>query len=288
MSRIAPGTKLASYTIGPIMGRGPFTVTFRGRDETTQQGVAVKFIDLPTTPEAKQRFEEISARLCQLQSDSVCNIIGYQCNPPYAILITDLVSMPNSASMTLHRYREQYAGPDGMIPERQVLKVAYQIATSLQQAHALGIVHGGLKPDNILFELEQTEGEDWRLRMKMTDFGIVSMVGHQPFQSWLQTALDSQAQLPWSVAEAILFQGPEIWDGGPIDVAADLYSAGAVVHYFLTGHTGLEARQKPSTYRAGLNPAWDPVIGKLLRSNPARRFSSAEELAEIFNAIEIE
>ncbi len=287
ISRIAPGTSFGRYRITGMVGRGPFGIVFRAEDEQTGQQVAMKFLDTPNDPQLRNRFENVTKRLQGLQHESICPYLGSYFNPPYVAIVERLVTMPNNKAMNLHGYRAKYAEADGHIPQRQVLKVAFQLASALAAAHRAGIIHGSIKPENIMFQLEATEDELWRLRMQITDFGILEILGFEFFQNWLNAVLDAGVVMPQAVLETALYCAPEQWEGAPPSALAEQFATSSVVHYFLTGYNDPEPRKKPSVYRPEIEPAWDPILCKPLRTDPKRRFDSIDELVECFNAIDV-
>ncbi|MGI5242983.1 serine/threonine-protein kinase [Dactylosporangium sp. CA-139066] len=165
----------------------------------------------------------------------------------------------------------------GPFDARRVLRVGVQIAGALQAAHSHGIVHRDLKPANIL--------TDEYGAPRLTDFGISALEGD---------AADGIAvSVPWAP--------PEVLAGRPGDVAADVYSLGATLWNLLAGRMPfdrpganspeqMEARiragRAPRTGRAGVPPALEDLLQRMMAPVPAQRPATAAAVAAELERIE--
>ncbi|MDP9486903.1 MAG: protein kinase, partial [Actinomycetota bacterium] len=150
--------------------------------------------------------------------------------------------------------------------------VALQIADALDAAHARGIVHRDVKPQNVLL----TVGGD----AKLADFGIAG--GASP-------AVGSRTP---PVVGTPSYMSPEQVSGEPVGPASDLYSLGVVLYEMLTGEApfgaenpaaSAEQRNEPPRSPRRLDPripqGMDSLVVKLLARRPADRYADAAELA---------
>jgi serine/threonine-protein kinase len=138
----------------------------------------------------------------------------------------------------------------GPLPVAQAVALAKQLLRGLGAAHSAGLVHRDIKPDN-LFLCEP--GANGKQTLKILDFGIVKVaVGRGPAPLALPTAEGMAIGTP-------RFLAPEQAQGRPVDSRADLYAAGCVLFWMLTG-------RDPFQHHAGLFP----LIHAHVRPSPRR------------------
>ncbi len=164
----------------------------------------------------------------------------------------------------------------GPLAPAQAVPIVAQIADALDSAHAEGIYHRDLKPDNVFLARER-DGSD---SVRVLDFGIAKLIDGEV--STTQTG--AQMGTP-------LFMSPEQWDGAAVDHRTDIYALGVLVHHVLTGRYPFEskspvalmnmhANQDPMpASRYGADPAVDPVIARALAKRRDDRFASAGAFA---------
>lgn len=283
---VKAGARWKEYQmIGPIQ-TGFTGVTYEGYHVGRQQRVAIKFLDLPDDDETRARFEETAEKLKNFRHASICPVIDYVWQPPYTFLVTELMTTPHGLALNLEDYCFRYVDEDAFTPARQVLKVGYQLVMALEAAHQAGLLHGDLKPANLLFEYVEAENNTWRLRMRITDLGIAQVYGELGYRHKMEPMLSGAEDIDQPGIETAAFMAPEQWDGAPISVATDLFGTGALIHYFLTLNWEAK-RKKPSAYRNDIDGNWDPVVCKVLRTDPARRYASASEFADYLEIIDV-
>jgi serine/threonine protein kinase len=182
----------------------------------------------------------------------------------------------------------------GPLPPGCVLNIIAQIASALDAAHARGLVHGDVKPANILLQASDTAGEvtpqrvgDYEPgRASLSDFGV------------------SRAVPPGQIAATGQFTGtfdyaaPEQIEGRVLDGRADLYSLACTAFELLCGsppfgpdtgptlmYAQLYAAPPAATARrADLPPAVDLVLATALNKNPADRYPSCGQFADELRA----
>jgi hypothetical protein len=164
-------------------------------------------------------------------------------------------------------------GPLGL---KEVLRVGLQTAEGLAAAHRQGLVHRDIKPANILLE----NGVE---RVKITDFGLA------------RAAADASLTQSGAVTGTPLYMSPEQAAGGAIDHRSDLFSLGSVLYAMCTGRAPFRAGHTHAVLRRVIEdtprpirelnpdiPGWlCDLIARLHAKDPAGRFQSARELADL-------
>ncbi|WP_214108157.1 serine/threonine-protein kinase [Acrocarpospora catenulata] len=149
--------------------------------------------------------------------------------------------------------------------EATVTRFGSQVLDALNAAHAVGVLHRDVKPENILI----TDGG----RVVLVDFGIAAIDGHPRL-----TAVGE-------VIGTVEYIAPERLRGKVAEAAADLWSLGATLYMALEGRTPFERASVEATIAAILGQpphpmirsvALRPLIGRLLEKDPARRISGGE------------
>lgn len=162
--------------------------------------------------------------------------------------------------------KEMEANPGTMDPVR-VMKVGQQVADALALAAEQGLVHGDVKPENVLFDADGNA--------KLVDFGLAAMQGDSS-EIW---------GTPYYIS-------PEKVRRQKIDYRADIYSLGGTLYHALTGVAPFEGEdatevvkarfngppRKPSEVRADLPPDLDPLIMRMLEVEPSMRYPTYQSL----------
>src|SRR5678816_2181027 len=117
----------------------------------------------------------------------------------------------------------------------RTVEIAAQVCEALEAAHAMGVVHRDVKPDNVL--VVSRRGADW---VKLLDFGIAKLLRGGPEMS----------RTPATVIGTPHYMAPEQATGAPVDGRTDLYALGVVLYEMLAGrppvsYTHLRAHETP-------------------------------------------
>lgn len=168
----------------------------------------------------------------------------------------------------------------GPMSRGEALRLARQILSALHYAHQFGVVHRGLKPDNVL--VDRSSGTS---SAKLIDFGLVKML-----QNVLGPAECERLTATGMVFGTPGYMPPEQILGQPVDARTDLYSMGIMLYEMLTGHPPFESEEitelwnlhlhAPLPSLAQRNPAaasrdLDDIIATLCAKSPAERFDNA-------------
>ncbi len=152
---------------------------------------------------------------------------------------------------------------DGRPLRRELLRPALlPLVDALEHAHGRGVVHGDLKPANVLVDPDARPA-----RVALTDFGAAGRAEADA----LEASITSRERDEWGGSTATLaYLAPERLAGGPPAPAADVFALGVLVFEVLTGRlpTGLEL---PSELVAGLDRRWDALVKQCMARDPAAR-----------------
>lgn len=231
---IEPGTILASrYAIEAEVGRGGLGIVYRALDRVIGEAIAIKILRPEIVLADASAFEQLKLELRITRRLSHRNIvrthdIGETADVPFLTM-----EYVDGASLyTIIQAR-------GALSRGAVLAMAKQLLGALSVAHDHGIVHGDLKPQNLLIDANGL--------LKVTDFGVARLVRDARHTRGRD---DSAASMPEIAATSRLvgavvgtpeYMAPEQLIGEPSSVLTDLYAAGVVLNECLTGSTPYQA-----------------------------------------------
>jgi WD40 repeat protein/serine/threonine protein kinase len=263
--------RFGPYEVLGVLGHGGMGIVLEANDPVLNRRVAIKVLapQLAASGAARKRFAREARAAAAISHEHVVTIhaVGEEAGLPY--LVMQCVPGP-SLQERLDR--------DGPLELEEVLRIGLQTAQGLAAAHAQGVVHRDVKPGNILLE----DG----YRVRLTDFGLARVAD--------DATVTNSGFLPGTPA----YMSPEQARGEAVDHRADLFSLGSVLYALCTGRSpfrastlmGLLRRVSEDVPRPlqEINPRvpdWlVEVMNRLHAKEPARRFQSAQEVAEVFAA----
>lgn len=277
-TRVREAMQLGQYTLESKIGEGGMGAVYRARHAMLRRPTAVKLLPpAKAGEEAIARFEREVQQTSRLTHPNTVAIFDFGRTYDgvfyYAMEFLDGVSL----QALVDRF--------GPLPEARAIHVLRQVADALAEAHAMGLVHRDIKPDNIIL-CERGGIPDM---VKVVDFGLVKDV---------QTASDPGVTTANTVQGTPLYLAPEALTApDTVDARADLYALGAVAFFLLTGSTVFEGNvvevlghhlhsKAPAlaTKRSGVDPALEAVVAKCLAKKPEDRFASAAAFREALDA----
>lgn len=182
----------------------------------------------------------------------------------------------------------------GRLPLMEALRYAVQLASALAAAHALGIVHRDIKPDNLFLHHEF----DGTKTLKVLDFGVVRILPGVSADAPVPLAVPTDTGI---VVGTPRYVSPEAALGKRVDHRADIYGAGLILYFMLTGQGPFDhVRGERAVLGAHVNhvpgplsahaveeatPELEEAIRRLLAKNPEDRPQTAAELQAALSAI---
>lgn len=276
---ITEGTEIAGrYRLEALLGEGGMGKVFSARRLADGATVAVKVVlpEVAASPEMRRRFEREARALAALQHPNVIGVLESGEIGDSLFLVMELLH-----GESLGAYLENNAvDPD------TALVIADQMLAGLAFAHAHGVLHRDIKPDN-LFVATYPNGS--RV-IKLLDFGLVKFLDSSALGE--QTTLTQQG----SIFGSPPYMAPEQSFGQPVDARADVYAAGVVLFELLTGNWpfygedvadllrahALEPVPTLESARATLRarPELDGVIQTAMAKMPSGRYADAGEMRQ--------
>jgi protein kinase-like protein len=214
-----------SYTVEGEIGRGGMGVVFNARDERLKRHVAIKVLppDLAFREEIRLRFLREAETAARLSHPHIVPIHSVGEGPDGLVYFVMAFVDGESLGAKLKRR--------GRLPPDEARRIIQETADALGAAHALGIIHRDVKPDNIL--LEGSRG-----RVVVTDFGIAKALSSTTGSATL-TATGVAIGTPH-------YMSPEQAAGDrEIDGRSDIYSLGVVAYQMLAGELPFHAPTVP-------------------------------------------
>ncbi len=266
------GQQVAHYKILERLGEGGMGVVYKARDTKLRRTVALKFFrpGLVTDGESKSRLVREARAASALDHPNICTIHGIDESGDGRLFIC----MGYCEGKTL---RDKVHDPG--FDTAKKLDTIIQVAEGLAHAHARGIVHRDMKPENVMI------GADGRARIM--DFGLAKLIGQTTV---LKTG---------TVAGTLFYMSPEQVKGEKLDGRSDVWSVGAMLYELLAGrppHAGdyeaavlysiaNERPVPPSEIDPGVSPELERVVLKALEKNPEDRYQSMDEILEDLRSI---
>jgi serine/threonine protein kinase len=237
----AENATLAHYEILEKLGEGGMGVVYRARDKRLSRLVALKYVRAKDT-EARDRGLDEARAIAALNHPNIATIYEVSEGESGPLLVLEYLPGETLRSHIAAR----------KLTLAEILQYAVQIAEGLAYAHSHGLVHGDVKPENLMFT------EDGRL--KITDFGLARSFDECTF------TLNGQ------ISGTPRYMAPECFAGWPADCRTDIFSLGVVLQEMAKG------RAMPDAFHS--------VVAQAMARERSQRFRSMADLASALRRIE--
>lgn len=222
--RLRPGDRLGPYVIEALVGHGGVGEVYRARGaQSPGQVVAIKILAREDLGEAEQRrFLRESQVLGRCRHPNLVEVLETGEDTEHGILyhLMRFVEGPNLAAV-LDRWSRSGYRPNRE-DRRQIVRALVEVGEALRQLHEAGLVHGDVKPANIVLEGASLE-RPWQSgsRAILLDMGLVR----------------AQGKVQSTIRATPSYASPEQWEGEPLDGRTDVYSLGVTAHDLISGRT---------------------------------------------------
>ena len=272
------GTSVGRFVIRGRLGIGGMGQVYGAEDTTLKRQVAIKRMAarLRLDPHDRKRFLKEAERASALNHPNIAGIYDVVEDKGEILLVMEYIE-----GATLRQRLTQPISPE------EFFDIAAQCGEGLEAAHEKGIVHGDIKPENIM--LTPTH------RVKILDFGVAKRFSRSP-----SDATESLQGMSGSFGGTPAYMAPEVLLQKPLDGRADIFALGLVFYEmlggrqpFLTDSFGatldrvLHEEPPPlSQVKSNVPEALSNIIGRMLAKDPAERYATARDLLVDLRAVQ--
>jgi serine/threonine protein kinase/TolB-like protein len=272
------GTCLAHYEIKSMLGAGGMGEVYLAEDLRLRRKVALKMLapELTYDERGLRRFEHEAHAASALNHPNILTIYEFGQVDGLHFIASEFIEGVTLGQILLTRKPELNAA----------VEIAIQIASALTAAHASGIVHRDIKPDNVIV---RTDGI-----VKVLDFGIAKLSERRVGETIrrLAATVRSSTSEPGMILGTAKYMSPEQARGIEVDARSDIFSLGAVMYELVTGRSAFEGgtasdiiaeilkvEPQPATDLAPEVPhELDRIITKALRKDRESRYQTVKDL----------
>jgi eukaryotic-like serine/threonine-protein kinase len=271
---LSSGSKLGPYEIVSVLGAGGMGVVYRARDTRLGRDVALKVLpdDVAGDAQRLERFEHEARAAAALNHPNIAAVFDAGREGAVRYVVHELLE----GETLRERLRR------GPLAPREALDTAAQVARGLAAAHAKGIVHRDVKPENVFVTRDG--------HLKVLDFGLAKV--RAPVETEAPTA--AALTQPGEVLGTVSYMSPEQLRGSAsVDARSDVFSLGVLLFELLAGKRpfdGASAAETASRILTSEPPglALDPssvpketeaIVRRALAKSPEARYADAAPFA---------
>jgi tetratricopeptide (TPR) repeat protein/TolB-like protein/predicted Ser/Thr protein kinase len=255
------------YEILGVLGQGGMGAVYKARDRELDRLIALKVIrpELATDPAILQRFKQELILARNITHKNVVRIFDLSEVDGVRFISMEYVDGEDLRTLLRHQ---------GKFTPKETIAVIEQVCRALDAAHAEGVIHRDLKPQNIM--------RDRNGRVVVMDFGLARSLGES---GMTQTG---------AIVGTIEYMSPEQAMGSHLDQRSDIFSVGLIFYELLTGRAPYEAEtaiaslmkrtredaRSASEVDASIPRSLSAIVSRCLEREPANRYHSVVELLQ--------
>ena len=271
------------YRLGRRIGDGASGIVYEAEHVELRRKLALKVLGVEhaSSPASFERFRLEARTIASLSHPNLVQLYDFGRSLDGRAYLAMELCTGETLEALLRR---------GPLDWRHAVRIAIETAKALSAAHAAGLVHRDLKPQNLML-IEAPEGKGTQPLVKLLDFGIATLQSGSDFR---QIAGKERALRGFAVLGTPEYMAPEQVAGEAVDGRADLYALGCVLYEMLTGVRafdgpssvvvmGMQLRETPPPprTRAGARSiprALDAVVVRAMKKSPEARFVRADAM----------
>jgi serine/threonine protein kinase len=267
------------YAITGLLARGGMGRVYTGRQLSLERSVVLKVLpgarDLEDRPSYQRRFMREAETCARLEHPNTVTIYDYgELTLPEEDLHLFYIAMEHVQGRSLAATLKE----EGPLPLERALRIVWEVARALREAHRKGVIHRDLKPGNVMIH-DTLEGEG----VKVLDFGIAKLT--EEGESEDPITLDNR------IIGSPRYMAPEQVLDNAVSPSSDIYSLGIILYEMLCGEVPFARGGATQTMMAQIHqpvpplrdridipPEAEALVMRCLAKNPKDRFADVEEL----------
>lgn len=276
---LAPGDRVGEYEIEGKLGEGGFGAVYRATHPVIGKAAAVKVLNrqFSSNPEMVSRFIAEARAVNQIRHKNIIDVFSFgQLQDGRQYYVMELLD---------GRPFDQYLAQEKRLSPAQAMPILRAVARAVDAAHAKGILHRDLKPDNVFLAFD----DDGAVSVKLLDFGLVKLLGEA------SSAHKTKTGAPMGTP---MYMSPEQVRGGETDARTDIYAFGAMIFEVFTGRVPFEGTSvmdilvkhledevpSASALQPDLPPAIDDALRRLMAKEVSARPATMGEALDLVAA----
>ncbi|NLP84706.1 protein kinase [Microbacterium sp. CFH 90308] len=280
---VAPRVLSGRYRLGELLGTGGSASVFAATDQHSGASIAIKVLHphLSERPAARGAFLAEARRARPLRHPNIVGVLGVGVDESGEAPIA-WIALERADGMTL----SQHVAARGPLAPADAVVMIDGVLRALEAAHAIGLIHRDVSPSNVMVAPGDAGALD-AAGVRLLDFGLADAAGTAALGT--DDLLSVEAHGRAGVIGNVNYMSPEHVRGLPVDARGDVYQAGAVLFFALTGRppfpretTGRTMRAHldtaplaPSALRPGIPRGLDRIVVKAMLKDPGDRYPSA-------------
>src|SRR5215475_2943805 len=279
-----PGTRFNHYEVVSQLGAGGMGEVYLAEDPRLGRQVAIKVLpaEFAKDSDRLRRFEQEARATSALNHPNILTVydIGAHEGAPY--IVAELLEGEELSELI----------KQGAIAPRKAIDYARQIAEGLAAAHAKGVVHRDLRPENLFIT---NDG-----RRKILDFGLAKLRQRQFGGIDKDAPTQKRITDPGVIMGTVGYMSPEQARGQETDHRSDIFAFGAILYEMLTGQRAFRGdsaievmnailkEEPPEMGDSGvrITPGLEKVVRRCMEKKPEDRFHSAHDLGFALEAVD--